>query len=269
MLKSISVWAYAPDRPLREVFEMAAAQGFAGVEVAIADKGEITPQTSRADLQSIVETARDYGITLASLASGLGWSNPILSSDEEIWERSIQIVRDSLRVARDLGLDAILVVPGRVTEAVSYQTAFDQTLKALRELALYAQEMGVSIGIENVWNKFLLSPLEIRDLIDAVGSPRVGCYFDVGNVLVNGYPQQWIEILAHRIVRVHFKDFQTEVGTLDGFCPLLEGDVDFAAVMQSLKAVGYDGPVTSEFFNCEDDLPAISQAMNVIAAMGN
>lgn len=269
MLKTISVWAYTLDRPLREVFEMAAAQGFAGVEVAIADKGEITPQTSREELQNIVESARSFGLTLASLASGLGWSHPILSPDEEVWQRSVEIVRDSLRVARDLGLDAILVVPGRVTEAVSYQSAFDQTLKALRELAPDAEAMGVSIGIENVWNKFLLSPLEMRDLIDAANSPRVGCYFDVGNVLVNGYPQQWIEILAHRIVRVHFKDFQTEVGTIDGCCPLLQGDVDFAAVMRSLKTVGYQGPITSEFFDCEADLPAISRAMDKIAKMGS
>jgi L-ribulose-5-phosphate 3-epimerase len=100
--------------------------------------------------------------------------------------------------------------------------------------------------------------------IDDVGSERVGSYFDVGNVILTGFPEDWIHILEGRIVRVHFKDFKRDVGNLSGFCDLLDGDVDFPAVMDALGTVGYNGPVTAEFFDCEGDLPKISAAMDKI-----
>ena len=121
--------------------------------------------------------------------------------------------------------------------------------------------------IENVWNRFLLSPLEFRDFLDKVGSDYVGCYFDVGNVILTGYPEQWVKILGSRIKRVHLKDFKKSVGTLDGFCDLLDGDVDYAAVMVALRDTGYDGPVTAEYFDCEADLPKISAAIDRILQM--
>ncbi len=106
--------------------------------------------------------------------------------------------------------------------------------------------MQVVIAIENVWNKFLLSPLEMRDFIDSFKSNAVGAYFDVGNVLLIGYPEQWIRILGHRIKRVHVKDFKRSVGTVEGFVDLLEGDVDFTAVKEALADIGYDGYLTAE-----------------------
>ncbi|RPJ45010.1 MAG: sugar phosphate isomerase/epimerase, partial [Chloroflexi bacterium] len=105
---------------------------------------------------------------------------------------------------------------------------------------------GVTICIENVWNKFLLSPLEMKGFIDSFGSPCVGSYFDVGNVLLTGYPDQWIRILGPRIRRVHIKDFKKSVGTAAGFCDLLEGDVDFDAVKKALSGIQYSGYVTAE-----------------------
>jgi L-ribulose-5-phosphate 3-epimerase len=104
----------------------------------------------------------------------------------------------------------------------------------------------VALCIENVWNKFLLSPLEMRDFIDGFDSRMVGAYFDVGNVLLTGYPEQWIRILGERIKRVHVKDFKRSAETAEGFVDLLEGDVDFEVVNKALAEVGYDGYVTAE-----------------------
>ena len=109
-----------------------------------------------------------------------------------------------------------------------------------------AEKVGVSIGLENVWNKFLLSPMEMRDFIDKIDSDFVGSYFDVGNVLFNGYPEHWIKILANRIKKVHFKDYRIAAGGLHGFVDLLAGDVNYPAVIDALKSVGYDGYVTAE-----------------------
>jgi len=132
------------------------------------------------------------------------------------------------------------------SEIVDYDVAYDRCLEALKELAPVAEEYQVELCIENVWNKFLLSPLEMRDLIDKVNSPWVGSYFDVGNVLYCGYPEQWIKILGKRIRKVHFKDFKRSVGTLDGFGDLLSGDVNWKNVRAALEKNGYDGWVTAE-----------------------
>src|SRR5690606_27691514 len=119
-------------------------------------------------------------------------------------------------------------------------------LEAITGLASHAESAGVSIAIENVWNKFLLSPLEMRSFIDATGSSYVGSYFDVGNVVVNGYPEHWIRILGHRIKKVHFKDYRRQAGGLHGFVDLLAGDVNYPAVVEALKAIGYNNFVTAE-----------------------
>jgi hexulose-6-phosphate isomerase len=270
--KGISIWAYDPKRPLPEVFRLAKEAGFDGVEVAIADDGPITPASSQADCRRIVEQAGEAGIELTSLASGMGWKYPILSEDVTVRKQAIEKTRGSLDVARYLGLDTILLVPGTVDTATPYDIAYRNALSALNELAPHAEATGVAIGVENVWNKFLLSPLEMARFLDEIDNPFVGAYFDVGNVLLTGFPEQWIRILGSRIKRVHFKDFQRSVGTLAGFCALTEGDVDWPAVLSALSEIGYtrgglgDGWVTAEFFECEDDITQISQGMDTILA---
>ena len=124
--------------------------------------------------------------------------------------------------------------------------ATGQNQEQAKKLAKIAEEYGVQIGFENVWNKFLLSPLEMRNFIDAVGSDWVGAYFDTGNVVYSGYPEHWINILGKRIKKVHFKDYRKGVGTLDGFVDLLAGDVNYPEVMKAFDEIGYDDWVSAE-----------------------
>lgn len=145
------------------------------------------------------------------------------------------------------------MVPGAVgvdflpgCEVVPYQLAYDRATEFIRTALPAAEKAGVTLAVENVWNKFLLSPIELRSFVDQFGSPRVGVYFDVANVLAFGYPEHWIEILGHRIHRVHLKDYRRNVGTGDGFCDLLSGDVNWPGVMKSLRLIGYRGWVTAE-----------------------
>lgn len=273
MLKSISIWAFDPERPLAEVCKMAKDNGFQGVEAAIGSGG-LTLQSTPDDCKRFVEQAQQAGITLSSLASAGGWQSPITSTEEAVRRRGIEETAQSLRIAQWLGLDAILLVPGGVAadfipgfKGAPYEVAYENAMNGLNELKAVAEETGVSIGVENVWNKFLLSPLEMRDFVDKTGSDKVGVYFDTGNVILTGYAEQWIRILGKRIKRVHFKDFKLSVGTIDGFCDLLEGDVNYPEVMKSLREIGYDGPVTAEFFGVENELRKISDAMDKILAM--
>ncbi len=252
MKKGISIWSFA-ESDLKKCFEIAKKAGFDGVEVALDETGPISLASTKEDILAVKKMAEEVGVELYSVASGLYWTYNYTSDKAENREKAKEITKKQLQVAAWLGCDTILVVPGAVhvvfepdSEVIDYDVAYERALEALRELAPVAEKLKVSIGVENVWNKFLLSPMEMREFIDKVNSPYVGSYFDVGNVLYSGYPEQWIKILAKRIKKVHFKDYRVSVGSLDGFVDLLAGDVDYAAVKNALDAVGYDGWVTGE-----------------------
>ena len=252
MKKGISIWSFNVTS-LKEAFVLAKDAGYEGVEVALAEDGEINLHTSKDDLLKIKKSANDCGIQLYSVASGLYWKYSLTSNDESHREKAKQIVKKQLDTANILGCDTILVIPGAVSvcfapelNVVDYDIAYERSFSAFKEIAPYAEKLKVNIGIENVWNNFLLSPLEMRDFIDKIGSKFVGSYFDVGNVIYNGYPEQWIRILGNRIKKVHFKDYRRSVGSLDGFVDLLAGDVNYPEVIKAFKNIDYDGWVTAE-----------------------
>lgn len=247
MKKGISYWAYS-EKTYHEAFEYAKSKGFDGVEVTLDEIGEITIETTDEKVLEIRQSAKDAGISLYSVASGLYWNFPLTSNDAAIREKAKSIVRRQLEIARLLGCDSILVVPALVNEETAYDTAYARALEALRELAADAEKNGVVIGVENVWNKFLLSPLEFRNFIDEIGSPYVKAYFDVGNVVYDGYPEQWIKILGDRICKVHIKDYVRENRTLAGFVDIGAGDVKFDKVFDALENVGYKSFCTAEVF---------------------
>jgi hexulose-6-phosphate isomerase len=138
---------------------------------------------------------------------------------------------------------------------VPYETAYKNAQQSLRLLAEEAEAAKVVLCLENVWNRFLLSPIEFARFIDDIQSLLVRAYFDVGNVLAFGYPEDWIKVLGTRISRVHVKDFKRAVATADGFCLPGEGDVDWAGVMAALRATAYDGWLTAEVFKGQGEDP--------------
>lgn len=252
MKKGINIWSFKAGMTIAECMAMAKDAGFDGIELSLDEEGELSLNSTEKDVLRIKEMAENEGIEIASLASGLYWSYPVTSSDPAIRQKSKDIVRKQLEFAALLGTDGILVVPGVVaglspdSEVVQYDVAYERALEAFTELKEDAEAHKVSICLENVWNKFLLSPMEMRDFVDKIDSPYVGVYFDVGNVIYTGYPEHWIRILGKRIKKVHFKDFRRSVGTLDGFVDLLAGDVNFPEVVKALEEVGYDDYVTAE-----------------------
>ena len=252
MKKGISIWSFA-ELDLKKCFEIAKDAGFDGVELALDASGAVTMESTKEDILAIKKMAEDVGIELYSVASGLYWTYNYTSENEENRNKAKEITKKQLEIASWLGCDTILVVPGAVNvafeqggEIVEYDVAYERALSALKELAPYAEQLKVSIGVENVWNKFLLSPMEMADFIDKVGSDYVGSYFDVGNVLYIGYPEHWVKVLNKRIKKVHFKDYRTEAGGLCGFVDLLAGNVNYPAVMKEFEKIGYDGWVTAE-----------------------
>ncbi len=251
MKKGISIWSFA-GADIRENLKLARDAGFDGVELALNETGEFSLDSTKEEVLAIKEFGESLGLEFYSVASGLYWTYNYTSANPDNVNKAKAITKKQLEVASWLGCDTILVVPGAVEvafdrgEVVEYDVAYERALAALRELAPYAEKLGVAIGIENVWNEFLLSPMEMADFIDKVGSDFVGSYFDVGNVLYIGHPEHWIKILGKRIKKVHFKDYRRAAGDLYGFVDLLSGEVNWPAVMAKLAEIGYDNWVTAE-----------------------
>lgn len=253
MKKGISIWSFA-EGTLRDKLKLAKDAGFDGVEVALDEVGEVSLESTKEELLAIKEYGESIGLEFYSVACGLYWTYNYTSANEENRNKAKAITKKQLEVANILGCDTILVVPGAVEvafdpgEVVEYDVAYSRAQEALKELAPIAEELKVSIGVENVWNRFLLSPMEMARFIDEIGSDYVGSYFDIGNVLFLGYPEHWIKVLNKRIKKVHFKDFRREAGNgnLSGFVDLLAGDVNWPAVMDEFKKIGYNDWVSAE-----------------------
>ncbi|MBB6670484.1 sugar phosphate isomerase/epimerase family protein [Cohnella nanjingensis] len=253
MKKGINIWSFPSDMDLTSCMKLAKAAGFDGIEPALAESGTLSLESKTEEIYSVRREAEALGLEIASLASGLGWTNGLTSRSREVRDRASDIVKRQLEAAAILGADTILVVPGAVgvdfmdgVEVTDYEEAYDNAANALRALAEAAEGHQVSIGVENVWNKFLLSPLEMKRFIDEIGSPYVGAYLDIGNTVLNGYPEHWIRALGGRIKKVHFKDFRRQAAGLSGFVDLLAGDVDYPAVVEALRQIGYDGYAIAE-----------------------
>jgi L-ribulose-5-phosphate 3-epimerase len=239
MKKGIWAGCFRADLPLEGRFALARAAGFDGIELTADDA--LLGDESR--LRGLAELARRT-VPVCSLMCG--GARKLGSPDEGERRAAVEHVRRAITAATVLGTDTLLVIPAYVDAQVTYEQAWERGQAGLRALLPAAEEHGVTLAVENVWNRFLLSPLEMARFVDDVGSASVRAYFDVGNVLLFGYPDQWIRTLAGRLARVHLKDFRRAVGTLAGFVPLGDGDADWPAVIAALRAVGYDGWVTSE-----------------------
>lgn len=248
---AINQWSYAESLSPMECLNAAKQQGFGGFEPAFAAEGGLSLQGYAAAAKELKAAAADAGLRMDTLASGLYWQFPLSSDDPAIRQKAVDIIKQQMDCAAELGAKTILVVPATVGKGffgtgASYADAYSRAQEGLGQVVSHAKSMDIVVGVENVWNNFLLSPLEFARFLDEIGSPYVKAYFDVGNVVLFGDSADWIHTLGKRIAAVHVKDFRKAVGTLSGFVPLMEGDVDWPAVMAALRETGYDGPLTAE-----------------------
>jgi hexulose-6-phosphate isomerase len=259
MHTQISYWAFRDGltgrRKVLEAMALAKEAGFDGIELCIGAEGDLTPETASQQSRAIARAAKQMDLKLGSAASGMLWGCNPASADARVRRRALEVTAGCLRVAADLGAKRLLVLPGSVdvffdpaSPVVPYDDCYKRTLAFARAVAKEARKCGVTACFENVWNRFLMSPLEFDRFLGEVRSPSAAMYFDVGNVWNLGYPQHWIKILRRRIKAVHVKDFRRAVGNASGFCQLLDGDVPLAESLRLLKKQGYKGPVTAEVF---------------------
>src|SRR6266481_2123823 len=218
-------------------YKMARDVGFEVVQVPT------EPDERKAE--EIKKAADSANIRIDSVMNMDHWKYPLSSNDPAVVEKSLAGMRISLRNAKLWGSDAVLLVPAVVNPQTSYHDAWTRSQKQIRKLIPLAEELKVVIAIEEVWNKFLLSPLEMVKYIDESKSPWIKAWFDVGNVVLYGYPQDWIHTLGKSIVKVHLKDFKRKE---DGYewVNLGDGDVDWPAVRDAFREIGYAGSAITE-----------------------
>jgi L-ribulose-5-phosphate 3-epimerase len=232
-----------PKMSILERFQLAKDCGFEQIEC---------PTTrDQGDAEAMKTAAEKTGLPIHSVMNMDHWEYPFSSADAAVVEKSLEGARVSIRNAHLWGASTVLLVPAVVNAQTTYKEAYVRSQAAIRKLIPLADELNVTLALEEVWNKFLLSPLEFARYIDEYQSPRIRAYFDVGNVVLYGYPQDWIRTLGKRIAKLHIKDFsfKRQPGTdnsVAAWVPLGEGDIDWAAVYAALHDVGYEGSATLE-----------------------
>ncbi|WP_286922636.1 sugar phosphate isomerase/epimerase family protein [Proteiniphilum sp. UBA5375] len=260
--KSLGLGMIKEELSLTDKFKLAKDSGFDGVEL-----------NSPVDfsISELLKAKAASGIELPTVVNRDHWSAPLSDPDPAVRRKCIASVAKSLQEVRDLGGDTVLVVPGVVNEKVSYEQAYITSQNAIRELIPYAEKTGMQIALENVWNNFLLSPVEAKRFIDEINHPLVGWYFDIGNVLRYGWPEHWIRTLNSRIMKLHIKEFSRELmnskGLWEGFkVDLLKGDNNWPVVMQAVRQINHTGGWLTAEVNGGDRnyLKQISAQMDVI-----
>jgi len=238
--KALVMYMLGEKTPWADRLKVARDAGFDGVEAQTITDPKVADEIRAA--------AEKTGIKIHSVMNMAHWDYPLSSANPEDVNKSVAGMEASLRNAKLWGADTVLLVPAVVNAKTGYRDAWVRSQKVIRERILpLAQELKVVIGIEEVWNKFLLSPIEFSDYVDSFKSPWVRAYVDVGNMLLYGYPQDWIRTVGKRIVKVHVKDFKWD-GSAGRFYwkNLGEGDVDWPEVRKALGEVGYEGYITVE-----------------------
>jgi L-ribulose-5-phosphate 3-epimerase len=249
---------------LKDKFQLLKDAGIDGVELN-------APGQFKAD--EVLEACKATGLQIEGVVDAFHWQINLADPDPKVRATAVEYLKQGLRECAAFGGTSILLVPAVVNARVSYEEAYKRSQEEIRKAVPVAQEVGVKIAIENVWNQFLLSPLEAARYVDEFESPWVGWHFDIGNVLYIGWPEQWIPILGKRIVKLHFKEYSRKKRDAEGMwkgfqVELLEGDNNWPAIMKALDAVGYNTWACAEVRGGgADRMKVISDRLDRILAM--
>ena len=266
MIKGISYLSFENGLSNNESIESALSQtkanGFDALELSVSNEGIINTNTSKEECRIIRQKINDSGIFVDSIATGMSWSISPTSEDKATRNKSISLHKDALQVASNLGCKALLFVPGVVkspisSEIVRYDKALDRIRDAINQLLPIAEDLDVDLCMENVWNGFFYSPIELRDFVDSFESNKLGVYLDVGNLIgYQQYPPHWIELLNSRIKRVQIKDFQENFDWTGSFsfCDIGTGDVPWKETIEALKSINYQNTIIAEMLPWDETI---------------
>ena len=266
MIKGISYLSFENGLSNNQSIESALSQtkknGFDALELSVSSEGVINTKTSKAECEIIRKKIEDSGVFVDSIATGMSWGVSPTSNDKSIREKSIRLHQDALKVANYLDCKALLFVPGVVkspisTDIVRYDRALDRLREAINQMLPIAEDLNVDLCMENVWNGFFYSPIELRDFVDSFDSDRLGVYLDIGNLIgYQQYPPHWVELLNSRIKRVQIKDFQENFDWTGSFsfCDIGAGDVPWKETIAALNAIQYKITIIAEMLPWDETI---------------
>ncbi|QDT17256.1 sugar phosphate isomerase/epimerase family protein [Alienimonas californiensis] len=261
--KAVKLSMISGEGSLEEKFAIAKAAGFAGIEI----------DSSARDVSALLAARDAVGLPIHGVVYGDSWKDRFSAADAAVRARAVAGLQQALRDCEQLGGSSVLVIPGVVDEDTGYADAYARAELEIAKALPVAEETGVDVLFENVWNNFLLSPLEFARFIDGFDSPAVGAYFDVGNVVRIGWPEQWIAVLGDRIRKLDVKEYSRKLQQSDGLykgfgVELGEGSVDWDAVRAALETIGYRGWATAEVRGGDlDRLTDVANRMNAVLGL--
>jgi len=277
LIKGISYLSFENGLSNTESIDSALTQtksnGFDALELSVSSEGVINTNTSKAECEIIRKKINDSGVFVDSIATGMSWGVSPTSDDESIRKQSISLHQDAIKVASYLECKALLFVPGVVKspispEIVRYDRALDRLREAINQWLPIAEDLNVDLCMENVWNGFFYSPIELRDFVDSFNSDRLGIYLDIGNLIgYQQYPPHWVELLNSRIKRVQIKDFQENFDWTGSFsfCDIGAGDVPWSETIEALNSIQYKSTIIAEMLPWDETiLSRTSVAMDQI-----
>ena len=266
MIKGISYLSFENGLSNNESIESALSQskmhGFDALELSVSSEGVISTNSSKAECEMMRKRIDDSGVFVDSIATGMSWGVSPTSDDESIRKKSISLHQDALKVASYLECKALLFVPGVVKspispEIVRYDRALDRLREAINLMLPIAEDLNVDLCMENVWNGFFYSPIELRDFVDSFDSDRLGVYLDIGNLIgYQQHPPHWVELLNSRIKRVQIKDFQENFDWTGSFsfCDIGAGDVPWKETIEALRTIEYKSTIIAEMLPWDETI---------------
>lgn len=263
LLKSIMWGTVGLEGSVLDKCKAIKAAGFDGIE-----------PNSHMDRNEVSDAMKATGLKASSICNSKHWELLMSHPDVDVRRRGIDAMIVAMEDAKAYGTDAVLLVPGRVDENTSYEDCWNRSTECIKELVPVAEKMRMKICIENVWNNFLLSPMEMRVYLEQFDSPFVRMYFDCGNILVYGWPEHWISTLGSLIGRIHIKEFSKQKadkeGRWAGFnVKLTEGDVRWKEVMAAIRSHYTGGWLTTEQGSSKtaEELKDLSKRLDDILAL--
>ena len=266
MIKGISYLSFenglSNNEPIDSALSQTKMHGFDALELSVSSEGVINTNSSKAECEMIRKSIDDSGVFVDSIATGMSWGVSPTSDDESIRKKSISLHQDALKVASYLDCKALLFVPGVVKspispEIVRYDRALDRLREAINQMLPIAEDLNVDLCMENVWNGFFYSPIELRDFVDSFDSDRLGVYLDIGNLIgYQQHPPHWVELLNSRIKRVQIKDFQENFDWTGSFsfCDIGAGDVPWKETIEALKTIEYKSTIIAEMLPWDETI---------------
>lgn len=283
----VNQFSFPTSYDVAAAIKAAARLGYEAIEVCFTDAGSVSAggvtdaldissyhnrlfnvSSTEKDARELKKIAEDNGIAIDSVGGIVSFSiHPLTSTDEKVAEKCRDAMKKMLDCAGEMGAGTVMVIPGMVTEDMNYEDAFKRAQERMAALCDYAPDL--TLAIENVWNNYLYSPMELNSFVDGTGKDNLGIYFDVANARRFGYPQQWIHTMGGRIKALHLKDYRMSVDNINGFTNLLDGDVNYPAVAKAISDIGFAGNANVELippahYQVEETLRYARQAAQLI-----